>query len=129
MGDIVSSSSSLFFKVNQIVCLEHGHNCLFGEVIQLVPERGLCWFRPMCIVKSDCNSNGYSVSDSTQLINLQLGSDLLWPTTLFRHALDTEVVSFLTELNSNESLVPKTHSRHHLNQFIQEVWQANKEKF
>ncbi len=46
-------------KVNQIACLEYGNNNLYGEVIQLVPLRQLCWFRPICLVlSSSMSSNG-----------------------------------------------------------------------
>ncbi len=129
MDDTVITESDLLFKVNQIICLEYQYTCLYGEVIQLVHQRGLCWFRPICITLSDLNSN--QNVDSPRLINLQSCSDLLWPIILFRPALDTEVISFLPKLNndSDEFLFHKKYSRQYLNKFIQQVWQANKDKF
>lgn len=128
MNDKVSSTSDLLFKVNQIICLEYQHTCLYGEVIQLIPDRGLCWFRPICIAVSNFDDN--QASDSQQLINLQSGSDLLWPITLFRPALDIEVISLLAKLNDlNESLVHQRSSRQYLNTFVKEVWSANQDKF
>ncbi|MGL5795755.1 MAG: hypothetical protein ACRC06_15425 [Waterburya sp.] len=128
MNDMVSQTPDLCFKVNQIICLEHQHTCLYGEVIQLLPQRRRCWFRPICLVTTNLNNN--QALDSRQVINASLSSDLLWPTILFRSALDTEAISFMTELkNLNESLTQKIPIRQHLNEFIQQVWQANQDKF
>ncbi|MEN9566364.1 MAG: hypothetical protein RLZZ69_1560, partial [Cyanobacteriota bacterium] len=52
MDNIVFSSAELPLKVSQIVCLEHQNINLYGEVIQLIPHRHLCWFRPLCLVIS-----------------------------------------------------------------------------
>jgi hypothetical protein len=126
--DIVSKTPDLCFKVNQIICLEHQHTCLYGEVIQLLPQRRMCWFRPICLVTT--NSTNNQALDSRQVINASSGSDLLWPTILFRSALDTEVISFMPELkNANESLTHKTPIRQYLNKFIHQVWQVNQDKF
>ena len=114
------------FKVNEIICLENDSKYLYGEVIQLLPSRGLCWFRPMCLVISDVASD--STREPTQLIDLQSGSDLLWPTTLFRPALDTEVISWLP-LKCDRHLANKSLNKQSLNKFIQQVWQDNRDKF
>lgn len=128
MNDIVSKTPDLSFKINQIICLEYQHTCLYGEVIDLLPQRRRCWFRPICLVTT--NFDNSQALDSRQVFNASSGSDLLWPTILFRSALDTEAISFMTELkNVNESLTHKIPIRQHLNKFIQQVWQANQDKF
>ncbi len=125
MRDIVSNASDLLFKTNQIICLEYQHNCLYGEVIQLIPDRKLCWFRSMCLVELSCDRMNVN-----QIIDLQSGSDLLWPMNLFRPALDTEVISLLSRLkDADETLMPKASNRQYLNKFLRQVWQANKDKF
>lgn len=132
MDGTATNNQNFLFKVNQIICLEHQHTFLYGEVIQLLPQRELCWFRPLCMTREDFRSNLNAISsDSSDLINLTFCSDLLWPIILFRPALDTEVISFLHLLSSDsaESSVSKKFSRQYLNQFIQQVWQANKDKF
>ena len=129
MDGTATTNPNLLFTVNQIICLEHQHTCLYGEVIQLLPQRRLCWFRPMCMTKDDFSGNfNDAISD---LINLKSCSDLLWPMILFRPALDTEVISFLHLLSNDaaESSVYKGSSSQYLNKFIQQVWQANKDKF
>lgn len=128
MDDIASTTKDLCFKTNQIVCLEHQDANLYGEVIQLIPHRGLCWFRPICLIVAELD---YSLkSEQTRAIDLQAGvSDLLWPTALFRPALDTEVIAHLARLKDpNQNLMDKKPNRH-LNRFVQQVWQANQDKF
>ena len=126
--DNTKSSTVDLFKVNQIICLEHQNICLYGEVIQLISHRKLCWFRPICLSKLNFDLN--STKESTRLIDLQSSSDLLWPITLFRPALDTEVIYLLAELNNiRESFNPKKANRQHLNKFVRQVWQANQDKF
>lgn len=159
MNDLVSDPADWQFKVNQIVYLEHQSKKLYGEVIQLIPNRRLCWFRPKCLVVSAdfdvTQQNDYSYSQPTQtplnsssvdleqndfyhssnlnqteLIDLQSTSDLLWPVILFRPAFDTEIVYLLAQLKDiNHPLIDKTLNRQHLNQFVQQVWQANQDKF
>lgn len=128
MEDIEFSTPKLPFKVNQIICLEHQDTCLYGEVIQLIPRRGLCWFRPICMTKI-CLNQSQELTNK-ELIHLHSSSDLLWPMTLFRPALDTEVISLL--YGSDD--VAKTteypsYSRQYFNQFVQQVWQANQDMF
>ncbi len=178
MDDVSFNSAKMSLKVNQIACLEYGNNNLYGEVIQLVPLRQLCWFRPICLVLSssmssnDSNlwkslskpsevppiqegrqpfsvqettkyspktisssspkdlSDPYSRTQEARLINLQSGSDLLWPAILFRPALDTEVIWFLAQLQEvNHAAIDRTLNQQYLNTFIHQVWQANQDKF
>ncbi|MGF1590109.1 MAG: hypothetical protein ACFCU7_12845 [Pleurocapsa sp.] len=158
MDDVVFDTADWQFKVNQIVCLEHQSNKLYGEVIQLIPNRKLCWFRPKCLVLSNfdiaqpndyfykqskqplLNSNSVDLAqkafcrssnlEETQLIDLRSTSDLLWPVILFRPAFDTEIIYLLAQLNDpNYCITDKTINRQHLNRFVQQVWQANQDKF
>jgi hypothetical protein len=124
-----NDQSSLPFKVNQIICLEHEKTCLYGEVIQLIPSRGMCWFRPICMIT--LNSQGEQTVNNSNLIQLHSGSDLLWPIILFRHALDTEVISLLGNLDDDTSKLKlaQVSCRQYLNHFITQVWTANQDKF
>ena len=65
-----------------------------------------------------------------ELIDLRSSPDLLWPISLFRASLDTEYLIFLS-LPSKSEQQTKTKStlRQNFNQFINLVWQANKDKF
>ena len=114
-------------QANQIVCLEHQNKSLYGEAIELVAKRGLCWFRPMClVVRADDNSD----IESTLFVDLQSSSDLLWPAVLFRPALDLEIIDYLPHLkDSNRSSLDKSPNKQYLNKFVRQVWQANQDKF
>ena len=146
-------------KVNQIVCIEHQGNSLYGEVIQLITDRQLCWFRPLCMIVSansaidsvpnrierspnDQTESQYLLSDSKRasrvseytdepiIIDLQSGSDLLWPDSLFRPALDIEIIDFLPYLpENNHSSEIEISSKKYLNKFVHLVWQAHRDKF
>ena len=128
MQDTKFGSLNQSFKVNQIICLEDRGTCLYGEVIQLISSRGICWFRPICMTIN--NSHQDSSIQNQQLVHLRAGSDLLWPTRLFRAAFDTEVISlsgFLDDLEKSTDY--QLSSRQQLNQFVQQVWKNNKDKF
>jgi hypothetical protein len=169
MDNIAFSSVGLPLKVNQIVCLEHQSSNLYGEVIQLIPHRQLCWFRPLCLViAADTQSSFQSESkerslelglrqkelaskweqksgdhsehletietiesaEETHLIDLQSGSDLLWPDSLFRPALDVEIIYLLPQLQDiNHYSDKKRSNQKYLNKFIHLFWQAHQDKF
>ncbi|QLE55234.1 hypothetical protein [Nostoc sp. TCL26-01] len=105
------------FQPGQIVSLEHGNINLYAEVIQVVISRHLCWARPLLLVNS--NQEPPSVTD------LRDSSDLLWPSQLFRPALDTEVIDLLSQILIKE---PKPEldqlAKQQLHHFIHQLWQA-----
>ncbi|WP_341739029.1 hypothetical protein [Microcoleus sp. CAWBG640] len=116
----------LNFKPGQIVSLECGDACLHSEVIQVVEARQVCWVRPLMLVvflsKQDL---GDRLSPEYSLLDLRDGSDLLWPLNLFRAALDTEVISLLSQLHSldsekNDGVI----ASRQLRDFVDRVWTA-----
>ncbi|MEM8828474.1 MAG: hypothetical protein AAGE96_03845 [Cyanobacteria bacterium P01_G01_bin.19] len=128
MEETGSNVSDLQFKESQIICLEYEDTKLYGEVIQLIHHRRMCWFRPICMTM--CNFEDSRDSADLDLIHLQSSSDLLWPTSLFRPALDTEVISLLTDTDTDSKTNKgAVSSKQHLNQFVKRVWRANQDKF
>ncbi|MEP6517407.1 hypothetical protein [Microcoleus vaginatus] len=113
---------ALNFKPGQIVSLECGDACLHSEVIQVVEARQVCWVRPLMLVVSVSAKDSpaeYTLSD------LRDGADLLWPLSLFRAALDTEVISLLTELHSLDSEKKDgAIASRQLRDFVDRVWEA-----
>jgi hypothetical protein len=111
---------SLNFQPGQIVSLEHSDRNLYAEVIQVVVSRQLCWVRPLLLVKH--------TPEVPLIIDLRDGSDLLWPIKLFRPALDTEVITLLSQVLVKE---PKPEldviAKQQLHQFINQLWQASQE--
>jgi hypothetical protein len=113
---------SLEFQAGQIVFLEHDDRNLYAEVIQVVVSRQLCWVRPLLLVTFTQWEEQPLISD------LRDASDLLWPAKLFRPALDTEVISFLSQILVREPKAePDSAAKNQLHQFIHQLWQADKE--
>ncbi|ARV61380.1 hypothetical protein BZZ01_24615 [Nostocales cyanobacterium HT-58-2] len=108
------------FQTGQIVSLEHGDRKLYAEVIQVVISRQLCWVRPLLLVAF--------TQELPLLTDLRDASDLLWYVNLFQPALDTEVISLLSQVLAKQ---PKpghiSDAKQQLNQFLHESWQAQKE--
>ena len=116
----------LNFKPGQIVSLECGNACLHSEVIQVVEARQICWVRPLMLVRL---VSGKDVSqqwpEEYTLSDLRDGADLLWPLSLFRAALDTEVISLLSELQSLDSdRKDSTIASRQLRDFVDRVWET-----
>lgn len=109
------------FKPAQIVCLECNSTRLYGDVIQVIPERGTCWMRPTLLAIFTANE------ELTQLYDLRQTADLLWSLDFFRPALDTEVIALLVQLNAPD--FPPQSSRivrQQLHAFMDRVWQADR---
>jgi hypothetical protein len=112
---------SLEFQPGQIVSLKHGDMNLYAEVIQVVTSRQLCWVRPLVLVNF--------IFESPQITDLRDGSDLLWPINLFRPALDTEVMTILTQILVKEpKSEPDSAAKQQLHQFINSAWQEYQEE-
>ena len=111
---------SLNFQPGQIVSLDYSDSNLLTEVIQVVVSRQLCWVRPLLLV---------SFSEESPLVtDMRDASDLLWPGQLFRPALDTEVISLLSQVLAKEPKTePDSAAKLQFNQFIHKIWQAYQE--
>jgi hypothetical protein len=108
---------SLDFQPGQIVSLEHGDSNLYAEVIQVVVSRQSCWVRPLVLVTH--------IQEPLIITDLRDASDLLWPLHLFRPAIDTEVITFLSQVLAKEPKnEPDSVAKLQLNQFIHQFWQA-----
>ena len=116
---MVELGSLVQFSPNQVVCLEQGELLLFGEVVQMVPERSRCWVRPLAMAQV--------VPESLKLLllyDLRESSHLVLPAQVFREALDTEVIPIMGALFHPEKEVVVDNSdaaRISLHQFILRV--------
>ncbi|MEA5535676.1 hypothetical protein [Crocosphaera sp. XPORK-15E] len=119
------------FSPHQIVCLEHDDHRLYCEVIQVVELRQRCWVRPLFLaVIAEDRQVYHQLSMPKVLIDVRSTSDLLYPITLFRVALDTEVIPLLTEIETQKtSPESRQEAKEKLRQFITQVWQDHPEKF
>ncbi len=118
------------FKPGQIVCLETEKSILYAEVIQIVPQRLLCWARPLTIVsKSTIANYNFDPDTNLEMIDLRSASDLLLPISLFRSSFDTEAIGILAELASMESEINQSEKFFNLNDFVRELCKNNQDKF
>ena len=150
-------SASTEFQPNQILYLQHQATRLYAELIQIVPERQLAWVRPLALLElcdrpdgqpadfalqvDDFQSNTCQTDDSaprSRLDDLRQGSDLLCPLSLFRTALDVEVVPVLMVLETfkpqsdaiaslTSGISPTAHRR--FQEFVRCLWQTQPQAF
>ena len=109
------------FQSRQTVYLEHGDTRLYAEVIQVVEVRQRCWVRPLLLVVVPDDNQLF---EALAIVDLRASADLLWPSTLFRPALDTEVIAFLP-FTSEPKVDRDPTAQQQLSQFIYQVWQAH----
>ncbi|WP_330949800.1 MULTISPECIES: hypothetical protein [Planktothrix] len=133
--------SSLNFKPGQIVGLNHQNSCLYAEVIQVVEVREVCWVRPLMLIQGlsehpEDNFSSFGFTPETFILSdLRQSPDLIWPTRLFRAALDTEVITFLAQLESPDTNSPGVKrvnacsAHQQLQDFIGQVWRASANVF
>lgn len=128
----VSIGSAYTFQPRQIVCLEYENIRLYTEVIEVVASRQICWVRPLMLLVAvaDNDARLESTPEQLTLYDLRQSADLLWPASLFRPALDTEVIPLVVQLN-DPNLQRENNSDAHkqLSCFVSKVWQAHKSAF
>lgn len=115
------------FQPQQIVGLDCQNTCLYAEVIQVVTRRQMCWVRPLMLVEviqSFEETEGFRI-----LSDLRQGSDLILPISLFRAALDTEVIPLLMQLDVDQNKTTPILAHKDLQAFIRRVWQLTPQVF
>ncbi|NEO33850.1 MAG: hypothetical protein F6K36_26235 [Symploca sp. SIO3C6] len=115
------------FHSSQIVYLEYDNARLYGEVIEFVESRQVCWVRPLMLVVPAMGSDLLPLIslENLTLYDLRQGADLLLSACLFQQAFDSEVIPLLVELNNPETqLVTKTDTHQQLRDFVSRVWEA-----
>lgn len=116
---------------SEIVCLEYKDSRLYAEVIQLSQWRQVAWVRPLALIATSHEAQELMDWSETTgqgdrvFYDLRQGADLLWPTSLIRRALDTEVMPIFTQLHGPEKPAKDAKEvRQKLNYFVREVWRA-----
>ncbi|PZD74876.1 hypothetical protein C1752_00844 [Acaryochloris thomasi RCC1774] len=91
-------------RTYEIVCLEYQSDCLYAEMIQIIEKQQRCWLRPLAL-SLGCNrtaTSDHHESYTQQIYDLRDCSDLLWPQTQLRAALDTELLPLLEMLQTDK---------------------------
>ncbi len=118
------------FEPYQVVCLEYQASRLYGEVVQVVEHRQVCWVRPLMLTVATIAREG-EIDAEPCFYDLRNGADLLLPAALFRAALDVEVIPLFSRLHSSERInySPDLNGHQQLNYLIRRVWGAYPEVF
>lgn len=125
-----TSTPHSLLKPSEFACLQQDQTCLYTEIVQVVEVRDRYWARPVLLCE-------WPEEDGTErsptVYDVRSCSDLLWPRSLFRCVLDTELIPLLSHLQpeplSMSDLTPDwaDHlmlARKKLHQFTQALWQA-----
>jgi hypothetical protein len=98
---------------SQIVSASTPNYQFFGEVIDVVTDRGVCWVRPLLLVKK---------GEEDTKIDVRQGSDLVFPLFYFEPALDGDILPFLNDLVKDDDEGASFVSNHpQLTQFLREL--------
>ena len=121
-------SDAEVFQPCQIVCLEHQNRCLYAEIIQVLPDRGRLWLRPLMLGIWSLDDDANFRDPPRELYDLREGADLVWPIAGFRFALDTEVIPLLMQLETLTKTPEHPILAHRqLRNFVDRVWQASED--
>ncbi len=124
-------------RPSEFACLEHHNTLLYTEIIQVVEKRHRYWARPILLYERSNQEDNLTESHPT-VYDVRACSDLLWPQSLFRSVLDTELIPLLSCLDSELEapfISAKTlsshlaESRQKLQQFTQRLWHIYPEAF
>lgn len=110
------------FSCNEIVCLKHQNKSLYCEVIDIIISRSMGWFRPVMLVNFD--EDNVDFQPIGKVDDLRFSSDLLWHLDLFSPVLDTEYITFFSQLkepfwNEEKSVLARKKLRYFLEEFCQ----------
>lgn len=119
-------------KCSQLVCLDYENLCLFAEVIQVIEIRKMCWVRPLLMQVKPANSDEEMTTG--EIWDLRESIDLVLPITLFRAAMDTELLPLLCYLYQPEQaqqIAEKEPSfaRQQLNTLVRQLWEKYPDAF
>jgi hypothetical protein len=134
------------FRDRQILCLDHGPQRLYAELVDIIDERGLAWVKPLWLVhgpedRPELNLPAPNLPDLDlpwadelkqtlgPIDDLRGDSDLLWPVELFRAALDMELLPLLGgPLEGSRKDGPSPEAQR-FRQFIRSVWEQHRSLF
>jgi hypothetical protein len=124
-------------RPSEFGCLEHQDTLLYTEIIQVVEKRHRYWARPVLLCEKSTQEHNLTESLPT-VYDVRSCSDLLWPCSLFRSVLDTELIPLLSCLDSEpeapfvSTKMLSSHlaeARQKLQQFTQRLWRIHPEAF
>lgn len=101
------------FSIYPIVFINHKGTSLYGELVQTVESRNLCWLRPLLLHASDGDSEASSV------VNLRNGPDVICSNQIIQPVLDTDWLDLSSKLCEGDEACSFSQANQHLRQFLQ----------
>jgi hypothetical protein len=124
-------------RPSEFACLEHQDTLLYTEIIQVVEKRHRYWARPVLLCEK-LNPEDNVMESLPAVYDVRFCSDLLWPRSLFRSVLDTELIPLLSCLDAEleAPFIPTkilssrlTEARQKLQHFTHRLWRIYPEAF
>ncbi|MGG6293166.1 hypothetical protein ACQ4M4_01990 [Leptolyngbya sp. AN02str] len=115
-----------------ILCVDLATDRLFSEVIQEAENRPFYWVRPLILqigLDADQMQLNQSVYEPDSwdytVYDVRQSADLILPRSLFRPALDTEVLPLMTQLHSpKHTMIGDRLAKEQMHQFVQHLWRT-----
>jgi hypothetical protein len=127
-------------RPSEFACLEYQETLLYTEIIQVIEKRHRYWARPVLLCERSTPDDPLAEALPT-VYDVRSCSDLLWPRSLFRSVLDTELIPLLAHLNPELEapfipIIPTkilsnhlAEARQKLQKFTQRLWRIYPEAF
>lgn len=106
--------------VYQIVCLQSKGACLYGELIQHVKDRQICWVRPISLHLTT-ETNIADTSDRVEILDVRNGPDIICADHVIHPVLDTDWLEILTTLSVDKSECDYPKANQHLRKFLRDL--------
>ncbi len=118
------------WRDRQILCLDHGSQRLYAELVDIIDERQLAWVKPLWLVHGqDDVAIDSPQADLGSIDDLRGDSDLLWPVELFRAALDMELLPLLGGPLEGDRKDGPSPEAQRFRLFIRLVWEHHRSLF
>jgi hypothetical protein len=129
------------WRDRQILCLDHGPQRLYAELVDIIDERNLAWVKPLWLVHGQENAPEQNLPEPDRpwadelkqtlgpIDDLRGDSDLLWPVELFRAALDMELLPLLGGPLEGERKDGPSPEAQRFRLFIRQVWEQHRSLF
>ncbi|MGB8701031.1 MAG: hypothetical protein WCD18_16585 [Thermosynechococcaceae cyanobacterium] len=92
-------------RPNEFACLPDRQTRLYAEIIQVVEKGQRYWARPVLLFEAE-DLDADNPETLPAIYDLRACADLLWPRSLFRSVLDTELIPLLARLNADPLISP-----------------------
>lgn len=99
----------------QVIFIQCENDRLYGELVQRVPERRICWVRPLSLCLSADSQT------KARLLDVRNGPDIICADHLIQPALDTEWIAVLNQLSILKVACDYPEANQFLRRFLQKL--------